>query len=255
MTFSVRIGTALERSKVMLRQWVFAIYLEMTSLKGVSSMKLHRDIGVTQKTAWFMLHRIREAWGEARETFAGPVEADEAYFGGLRANMPKAKRKALTGRGTAGKTAVAGVKDRGTKRVAAQVVPATDSETLQAFVRDHAEGKAVVYTDEHGAYAGLASDYAHETVQHSVGEYVRGQAHTQGIESFRSMLKRAHKGVYHKLSPKHLDRYMREFAGRHNVHGLDTMDQMTTVAACMVGKRLLYQHLIADNGLDSGARS
>ena len=254
-TFSVRIGTALERSKVSLRQWLFAIYLEMTSLKGVSSMKLHRDIGVTQKTAWFMLHRIREAWGEARETFAGPVEADESYFGGKRANMPKAKRRELTGRGTVGKTAVAGVKDRETNRVAAQVVQATDGDTLQTFVRDHAVKDAVVYTDEHGSYAGLSADFTHDTVHHSVGEYVRGQAHTQGIESFWSMLKRAHKGIYHKLSPKHLDRYVREFAGRHNVRDLDTADQMATVAAGLVGKRLLYRQLIADNGLDSGARS
>ncbi|MYD91074.1 MAG: IS1595 family transposase [Caldilineaceae bacterium SB0662_bin_9] len=254
--FSVRIGTALERSKVPLRKWVFAIYLEMTSLKGVSSMKLHRDIGVTQKTAWFMLHRIREAWGEEQqEAFSGPVEADEAYFGGLRANMHKDRRRELTGRGTVGKTAVAGMKDRNTNRVAAQVVPATDGETLQAFVRDHAEAEAVVYTDEHRAYAGLSPDYNHEAVQHSVGEYVRGQAHTQGIESFWSMLKRAHKGVYHKLSPKHLDRYVREFAGRHNVRGLDTLDQMATVAVGLVGKRLMYRQLIADNGLDSGARS
>ncbi len=254
-TFSVRIGTALERSKVPLRKWVFAIYLEMTGLKGVSSMKLHRDLGVTQKTAWFMLHRIREAWGQAQETFAGPVEADEAYFGGVRANMSKARRKELTGRGPAGKTAVAGVKDRDTNSVAAQVVAATDGETLQGFVRDHAAAAAVVYTDEHGAYAGLSADFEHEAVRHSTGEYVRGQAHTQGIESFWSMLKRAHKGVYHKLSPKHLDRYVREFAGRHNVRGLDTMDQMATVAVGLVGKRLMYRQLIADNGLNSGARS
>ena len=254
--FSAKTGTAIEGSKLSFRKWAFAIYLECTSLKGVSSMKLHRDIGVTQKTAWFMLHRIREAWGEEQqEAFSGPVEADEAYFGGLRANMHKDRRRELTGRGTVGKTAVAGMKDRNTNRVAAQVVPATDGETLQSFVRDHAEAEAVVYTDEHRAYTGLSSDYSHEAVQHSIGEYVRGQAHTQGIESFWSMLKRAHKGVYHKLSPKHLDRYVREFAGRHNVRGLDTLDQMATVAVGLVGKRLMYRQLIADNGLDSGARS
>ncbi len=119
--------------------------------------------------------------------------------------MHKAKRRELTGRGTAGKTAVAGVKDRATNRVAAQVVPATDGETLQGFVSDHTAAAAVVYTDEHRSYTGLSPAFEHEAVSHSVGEYVRGQAHTQGIESFWSMLKRAHKGVYHKLSPKHLD--------------------------------------------------
>ena len=112
--FSVRIGTVLERSKVTLRQWVFAIYLEMTSLKGVSSMKLHRDIGVTQKTAWFMLHRIREAWrSEQAALFSGPVEVDETYIGGKRKNMSKAKRKTLKGRGTVGKAVIVGAKDPG----------------------------------------------------------------------------------------------------------------------------------------------
>ena len=254
-TFSVKIGTALERSKVTLRQWVFAIYLEMTSLKGVSSMKLHRDIGVTQKTAWFMLHRIREAWDGFQETFTGPVEADEACFDEVRANMPKAKHQELTGRGTVSKTAVAGVKDCETScGVAAQVVPPTDGDTLQTFVRDHAAKDSVVYTDEHGVYAGQSTDYTHDTVHHSVGEY-RGQVHTQGIESFWSMLKRAHKDGNHKLSAKHLHRYVRESTGRHNVRGLDTMDQLAKVSVDMVGKRLIYRQLITDNRFPSGTLS
>lgn len=254
--FSVRIGTALQRSKVPFRKWVFAIYLEMTSLKGVSSMKLHRDIKVTQKTAWFMLHRIREAWDSVSvESFSGPVEVDETYFGGKRKNMSNAKRKQLSGRGAVGKTAVVGGKDRGTKRIAAQVVRDTTSETLQGFVRDHTEDGAMVYTDDAGSYNGLARDFGHETVKHSVGEYVRDQAHTNGIESFWSMLKRAHKGVYHKISAKHLDRYVKEFAGRHNVRELDTIEQMGAAVVGMVGKRLMYQDLIAENGLDSGARA
>ena len=251
--FSVRIGTALERSKVTLRKWAIAIFLEMTNLKGVSSMKLHRDLKVTQKTAWFMQQRIREAWGgEAVAIMAGPVEADETYFGGRRKNMPKAKRRSLKGRGAVGKTAVIGVKDRATNKIAAKIVRDTSASTLQSFVRDHARETAVIFTDEHGAYRGLPR---HEAVNHSVGEYVRGMAHTQGIESFWSMLKRAHKGVYHKLSPKHLDRYVRQFAGRHNIRESDTIDQMAAVVAGMVGKRLMYRDLIADNGLDSGARA
>jgi transposase-like protein len=251
--FSVRIGTALERSRVTLRQWVIAIYLEMTSLKGVSSMKLHRDLKVTQKTAWFMLHRIREAWGmELAGLMAGPVEVDESYFGGREKNKHGSK-KLHAGRGPVGKVAVAGVKDRDTNRVFATVVENTDAETLQGFIVDRAAKSATVYTDEHGAYRGLP--FKHEAVSHSAGEYVKGMAHTQGIESFWSMLKRAHKGVYHKLSPKHLDRYVREFAGRHNVRERDTIDQMAAVVAGMVGKRLMYQTLIADNGRDSGARS
>ncbi len=253
--FSVRIGSALERSKVSFRKWVFAIYLEMTSLKGVSSMKLHRDVKVTQKTAWFMLHRIREAWKSVDMTFAGPVEVDETYVGGKRKNMSKAKRKELTGRGPVGKMAVVGGKDRGTKRVSAKVVRDTTAQTLQGFVRDHTETGTVVYTDDAGAYTGLAPDFGHEAVKHSVGEYVRDQAHTNGIESFWSMLKRGYVGTYHKISAKHLNRYVQEFAGRHNIRELDTIEQMNAAVIGMVGNRLMYRDLIADNGLDSGARS
>ena len=252
--FSVRIGTALERSKVTLRQWVFAIYLEMTSLKGVSSMKLHRDIGVTQKTAWFMLHRIREAWrNEKAGLFSGPVEVDETYIGGLRKNMPKSKRAKLDGRGAAGKAAVIGAKDRKTNQVRARVIEVTDAPILQGFVGDHAAPDATVYSDEAKAYQGMP--YDHDTVTHSVGEYVRGMVHTNGIESFWSMLKRAHKGIFHKLSHKHLQRYVDEFAGRHGVRELDTIEQMESVVIGLVGKRLMYGNLIADNGLESGARA
>ena len=244
--FSVRIGTALERSKVSMRQWVFAIYLDMTSLKGVSSMKLHRDIGVSQKTAWFMLHRIREAWSAERDAlFSGPVEADETYMGGRRKNMPKSKRQGLTGRGAVGKTAVVGAKDRTTKRVSTRVVESTDAHTLQGFVRERTAPGAKVFTDDASAYEGLGDGFDHETVRHSVGEYVRGMAHTNGIESFWSMLKRAHKGTFHKISAKHLQRYVNEFAGRHNVREADTIRQMESVVIGLVGKRLMYRDLIA----------
>ena len=243
-TFSVRIGTALERSKVPLRKWAVAIYLEMTHLKGVSSMKLHRDLKVTQKTAWFMLHRIREAWSvETARLFSGPIEVDETYIGGRRKNMPKAKRKALTGRGAVGKAIVAGAKDRATNRVSAAVVETTDKPTLQGFVIDRAADGATVYTDEHGAYQGLPFD--HETVNHGVGEYVRQQAHVNGMESFWSLLKRGYQGTFHHLSAKHLNRYVAEFAARHNVREADTIDQMAGVVSGMVGKRLMYRDLIA----------
>ena len=229
-----------------MRQWVFAIYLDMTSLKGVSSMKLHRDIGVSQKTAWFMLHRIREAWASEREAlFSGPVEADETYIGGKRKNMPKGKRAKLTGRGAVGKAAVVGAKDRTTKHVSARVVERTDAHTLQGFVRERTAPGAKVFTDDANAYEGLGNGFDHETVRHSVGEYVRGMAHTNGIESFWSMLKRAHKGTFHKISPKHLQRYVNEFSGRHNVREADTLRQMESVVIGLVGKRLMYRDLIA----------
>ena len=177
--FSVKTGTALARSNVPMQKWAIAIYLCLTSLKSVSSMKLHRDIGVSQKTAWFMLHRIREAWAaNDDEPFAGPVEVDETYMGGKRKNMSNAKRKKMTGRGAVGKMPVLGVKDRETNHVAAKVVTSTDKETLQGFVTEHTEPDATVYTDEASAYGGLPR--THEAVKHSVSEYVRGQAHTNG---------------------------------------------------------------------------
>ena len=255
--FSVRTGTAIERSKIPLRKWAVAIYLEMTSLKGVSSMKLHRDLKISQKSAWFMLHRIREAWSvPGPGAFSGPVEADETYIGGKRKNMSNAKRKELadTGRGPVGKAAVAGVKDRDTGKVIALHVGRTDSATLGNVVALNTKIGAKVYTDEASAYNVLDAWYDHETVKHSVAEYVRGQAHTNGIESFWAMLKRAHMGTFHKISPKHLNRYVQEFAGKHNVRGSDTLAQMATVVAGLVGRRLMYRDLTADNGLPSGAR-
>ena len=251
--FSLKTGTAMEDSKLPLRIWAWAIYLEMTSLQGVSSMKLHRDLGIRQATAWHLLHRIREAFAGLWMMFDGPVEADEAYFGGLRRNMSNKRRKELegTGRGPVGKTAVVGIKDRATKRVAAQIVDSTDKDTLQIVVAEHVAGDDVpVYTDATSTYKGLADP--HETVKHSAQEYVRylkgEKVHTNGVESFWSMLKRAHKGVYHKLSAKHLQRYVSQFAGRQNLRELDTIAQMQHVAMGMVGRRLTYRALVAPNG-------
>ena len=255
--FSVRTESVMARSKLGYQDWVIAIFLLTTSLKGVSSMKLHRDLGITQKSAWHLAHRLRAAWTEAEAaTFGGPVEADETYMGGKRKNMSNAKRKQLAdqgaGRGAVGKTAVVGVKDRSTKKVRAMVTEKLDAPALQGFVVEHTATDATVYTDEATAYEGLPM--AHETVKHSVKEYVRGQVHTNGIESFWSMLKRGFVGTYHKMSPKHLDRYVTEFAGRQNFRESDTITQMKCVAQGMLGKRLQYDELIAPNGLDSGAR-
>ena len=254
--FSVRTGTPIARSNVPLRKWAIAIYLCLTSLKSVSSLKLHRDIGVSQKTAWFMLHRIREAWAGEGEDFDGPVEVDESYFGGKRRNMSNAQREALyacdVGPGTFGKTAVAGLKDRATNRVSAAVVRDTTGPTLRGFVRERTKPGALVYSDEARAYRGLPF---HQAIKHSEAQYVDGDAHTNGVESFWSMLKRAYKGTFHKISPKHLDRYVQEFAGKHNLRELDTLAQMRLTVARLIGRNLRYHDLIADNGLWNAARS
>lgn len=252
--FSVKTGTSMARSKLPMRKWAFAVYLYVTNLKGVSSMKLHRDLGVTQQTAWFMLGRLRAAWGEAElPAMEGPVEADELYLGGIRKNMPKKKRKELTGRGAVGKTPVVGIKDRATNQVRAQVVESVDAETVHEFIRDTVDPNATLYSDESSVYRG-APVSEHEAVNHSVGEYVRLQAHVNGIESFWAMLRRAHKGTFHKISPKHLQRYIDEFTHRHGIRDQDTLDQMAHVVAHMAGKQLLYRELVAGNGLPNGAR-
>ena len=255
--FTVKTGTIMEASNISYRAWAVGIYMFMTNIKGVSSMHLHRELGISQRAAWFMMHRLRLAFSGDSGPFDGPVEVDETYFGGKRKNMSNAKRKELReagiGRGTVGKTAVVGMKDRETKNVTAKVVESTDKETLQGFVADNAAPDAKVYTDDAAAYTGMPFD--HESVNHSVSEYVRDMAHTNGVESLWSMMKRGHDGIYHKMSPKHLDRYVQEFAGRHNIRDADTIDQIESLIAGMVGKRLLYRELIADNGLSSGARS
>ncbi len=253
--FSVRTGTPVARSNVPLRKWAVAIYVCLTSLKSVSSMKLHRDIKVSQPTAWFMLHRIREAWAnQPRGAFEGPVEVDESYFGGRRRNMSNSRRKVLagTGRGAVGKTAVVGIKDRTTKQIRAKVTERVDTEHLQGFVVENTKPGAKVYTDDASAYDGLP--FTHESVRHSVSEYVKDMAHTNGVESFWATLKRAHKGTFHKLSPKHLDRYVQKFAAKHNMRDSGTLEQMRETVVRLVGRNLLYRDLIADNGLSSIAR-
>ena len=240
--FSMKTGTVMHDSKLPLRTWAIAFYLATVSLKGVSALRLRRDLGVAYSTAWHLAHRIRESWDDEIRRYRGPVEVDEVYIGGKEGNK-HASKKSHPGGGSGGKTPVVGLRDRKTNYIKAAVVSKASKANLHTFVNVHTDEDTVVFTDEATVYWNL--DRPHAAVQHSVGQYVDGEASTNGIESFWSLLKRGYVGTYHHMSPKHLHRYVREFEGRHNNRPLDTADQMQEMARGVVGKRLTYRELVS----------
>ncbi len=248
LDFTVRTGTIFERSHVPLHKWLYAMYLLVTARKGISSMQMAKEIGITQKSAWFVLHRLREACNDDTSKLSGLVEIDETFIGGLSKNMHKSKREArITGTGGKDKAAVLGMRERG-GRVLAMTVERTGKEEIQSAIHERVEVGSTLMTDEHAAYNGMDGLlFKQERVNHSAGEYVKGMAHTNGIESVWAVLKRGLHGVYHHVTEKHLDRYVDEFAFRLNEGNVarHTLQRLDSFVDAVAGKHITYKELTA----------
>jgi transposase-like protein len=241
--FSVKVGTIFEDSPLGLDKWMVAIWLIANAKNGISSCELSRAIGVTQKTAWFMLQRIRYAMRTGSfAKLSGEVEADETYVGGKAKNMHASRKIGMKrGRGASGKTIVLGLLERkGTAVV--KVVPNTKAATLQAEVRQHVLEGSELFTDALQSYQGLDEEYAHQVVDHAE-KYVEGKIHTNGIENFWTLLKRTITGTYVAVEPVHLERYLDEQAFRFNNRTMDDRGRFVKVAKGIGGKRLTYKEL------------
>jgi len=242
--FTVRTGTIFERSHVPLDKWLYTIYLLVTARKGISSLQLSKEIGVTQKTAWFMLARLRKACGNDNDSLlSGIIEADETFLGGKEANKHEQKKR-HAGRGSVGKTPVLGMRERG-GRTKAVVVQSVDGSTI----KDHVEGQIApgsdLYTDEYAAYR-TVTGLNHQSVNHSAKQFVDGMAHTNGIESVWAVLKRGFYGTYHHFSRKHTQGYVDEFTFRLNEGSVSemTMDRISALLSKSIGVRLTYVGLV-----------
>jgi transposase-like protein len=238
--FTVRTGTIYERSHIPLHKWLYAMYMLMTPRKGVSSVQIAKLLGITQKSAWFMLGRLREACGNDKETLRGTVEVDEMFVGG--SDMNRRVHQRMDGRGAVGKTPVLGIRERG-GRTKAKPVKDSSSLTLQGEIRATVEPGSTIHIDELSSYKGLARDYTHELICHSAVEYARDGVTTDGVESVWAVMKRGLVGVYHHASPKHLHRYVNEFTFRLNDGTVKrhTMQRLHSLTEASFGHRLTYE--------------
>ena len=250
--FNVKTGAIMHRSKITLQQWAIGIYLMSTTLKGVLSTKLHCDLGITQQPVCNMAHKIRGGWDYGKTKLEGTLESDESYFDGKESNK-HASKKLHAGGGTVCKVALVGFKQRD-GHIGAKHANDTTNNTLNGQLLENVNKGSTLYSNDHKVYDGIDLFYKHETVKHSVSEYVKEQAHTNGIESFWALMKRGYDGTHHKVSLKHfLHRYVVEFAGRHNVYGLETEQQMVCMTRNFHGKRITYNVFKFDNGLNAEA--
>jgi transposase-like protein len=243
--FSIKIGTVMEDSPIGLDKWLTAAWMVTNCKNGVSSYEIARDVRVTQKSAWFMLHRIRLAMQDDffGSKLGGEVEVDETFIGGKARNMHLSERKRrITGTGGADKTVVFGMLERG-GRIRAKVMPNRKREAIQPEIKEHVKVGAALYSDEWVAYRGLETDYAHQVVDHAM-QYVDGRVHTNGLENFWSLLKRGISGTYVSVEPFHLFRYLDEQMFRfNNRKDLDDAGRFDLVASQLVGKRLTFAEL------------
>jgi transposase-like protein len=251
--FTVKVGTIFEDSPIGLDKWMTAVWMICNCKNGISSYELHRSIGVTQKSAWFMLHRIREAmksgsFAKMGSPEGGPIEIDETFIGGHHKNMHEDRRLRYTQKGGAwGKATVIGMLDREARQVRAKVIPNVKRETLQNEILNNVDKKSRLYTDNWAGYDGVEKNFIHKTVNH-VQEYVRGEVHTNGIENFWSLLKRGLKGTYVAVEPFHLDRYVAEQVFRFNNRATKDMpltdeDRFSIAMMQALGRRLTYTEL------------
>jgi transposase-like protein len=246
--FSVKVGTIFEDSPLSLSKWLPAVWMIASCKNGISSWELHRALGVTQKTAWFMLHRIRLAMQEGDGKLSGEVEVDETFIGGKARNMhAKDRKKKIHGTGGTDKAMVLGMVERGGK-VRATVVERRTKSELQAHVRQTVEAGAAIFSDELKSYEGLDDDYKHAVINHAI-EYVNGNTHTNTIENFWSLLKRGLHGTYVSVEPFHLFRYIDEQAFRYNNRNdMNDGDRFSAVVSQIAGKRLTYSELTGKVG-------